>query len=275
MPFPSARKAKPPPTTTAASNAAAKAKAGSATTLAPGAPGSRQTRISQSSSKGPSAAALAARARVNAPPVPAVPVAAPKGITPQADVIVASMVSTTVGVPSTSTPVSESANASPVDFPSTTSSPPEPIPQSTTIVEPVADGSGNVVVADDVDGITVAPPAAPLTQDALETHDHAVTPAVSGEGDGGASVVAVKDGEPASTTEDATSGDSAPVSFPVHTAAPPHAHTIAVVPPTATSPTFDRDQVLGPVPSGQDLKDDASSDVEDAAGDIPIPDMDG
>lgn len=287
VPFPSARKAK---TSTGPGSTTTKPQG---STIA--ASSSRQSRISQSSSKGPSAAALAALAKVNAPPVPSVP--------SQNNIVVASVAAPTDDVfgaitePSTSKapPATLSSTAAPsatasdsiaeVQNPSS-----EAIP--TTVVEPLADGSGQVLVADTVEGAVTAPPARPLTEAALGQLDDAVNSAgrvatngnaaISGEANGGTSVVALNDGEPGATAgkggdEDANTDTEAPVLAPT-TAPVPASPTIPshqepnIVPPTPTSPSMDIDHVpidshtgnvdpvVGPFPTmanGDELKDDA------------------
>lgn len=290
VPFPSARKAK---TSTGPGSTIAKPKG---STIAPS--GSRQARISQSSAKGPSAAALAALAKVNAPPVPSIP--------SQNDIVVASVTASAEdvfgGISEPSASKALPATLSSTSAPSATASDSMPVVQNsssdaapTTVVEPLADGSGHVLVADAVEGAVTAPPARPLTDAALGQLDDAVdsagriaangNAAISGEANGGTSVLALNDGEPGAPAgkggdEDKNADTGAPVSastptpVPASPAVPSH-HELDTVPPPPTSPSMGTDHaaidshtssvdpVVGPVPTtanGDELKDDAHVD---------------
>jgi len=139
-----------------------------------------------------------------------------------------------------------------------------------------------VLVANSSEGAVIAPPANPLTKDALQTHDtrddhlgNAV-----GEADGGTSVIATKDSEDAQQQQDEPL-DTPPKSAPINPVLENH-HDVHVVPPTPTSPDMDRDHGdwsvdpvsrAGPLDDdGDELKDDACMTDRSVKTD-DIPDM--
>lgn len=175
-------------------------------------------------------------------------------------------------------------DAPPVAFPTADSNETmaEADTSTTTIVEPLGDGSGNVLVADDADGIAIAAPSIPLTQDALDTHDKIDLPygeQLSGEGAGvgaGDASVMADTGDvdvavglsdiisPPAPGPAAEPSPEVPSSEAIHSAPYPPQHHSSDILPTPSSPTLERDgtdHTLGPVPAGHELKDDADTNV--------------
>jgi hypothetical protein len=153
---------------------------------------------------------------------------------------------------------------------------------STAVVEPAPEGNGKALVLDSAEvAVNPAPPAKPLAKDALAARGGALE-LVTGDANGGTSVIAAEDGDAQQIELDKsdTFSKSVPTSPVLRHR---HQHDLHVVPPTPSSPTMDRDHghqsvdpILGPSPFGNgddELKDDAYlTDKSGRTNDIP--DMD-